>query len=66
MPYQKYQPLSILVRRLCTHRRGICGFFFLLLLFSQSQVIVKMLSNDTFFVQKEVLGKKNNHLSEIW
>ena len=22
--------------------------------------------NDTFFVQKEVLGEKNNHLSEIW
>ena len=39
-------------------RRGICGYFFLSLSFSCSQVIMKKSSNDTFFVQKEVLVEK--------
>ena len=33
-------------------RRGICGSFFLSLLFSRSQVIMKKSSNDTFFRSK--------------
>ena len=38
--------------------RGICGSFFLYLSCSRSQVFMKKSSNDTFFVQKEVLGEE--------
>jgi hypothetical protein len=33
-------------------RREICGPFFLWLLFSRSQVVIKKSSNDTFFCSK--------------
>ena len=35
-----------------------CGYFYLSLLFSWSQAVMKKSSNDTFFVQKEILGRK--------
>ena len=37
---------------------GISGYFFPKIFSSRSQVVFKKVSNDTFFVQKEVLGEK--------
>ena len=45
-------------------KRGICGSFFLSLSFSRSQVVIKKLSNDTFFRSKWEIGWKDRHLSE--
>ena len=44
--------------------RGISGSFFLSLLFSRSQVIIKKSSNDNFFGSKKVFEWKHHHLSE--
>jgi len=50
---EKYLP-----QNLSALGRGICGYFFLLLSFSRSEVVMKKSSNDTFFLFKEVLGGK--------
>ena len=53
------------VNRIYMLRRWICGYFFLSLLFSCSQVFMKKSSNDTFFHSKRgekiiIWGLKNN------
>ena len=47
-------------------RQGICGYFFIVFLFSHSQVVMKSSSNGTYFSFKKRYCVKNHDMSDIW